>query len=94
MKIEKQQSKLLNKTKDLMYLDSYINIADNRSATVENCKQIIECTDILAKVQTGSFEVEIWGSELKLSSYAEGCVEITGKIEQVKLVSRKFGERE
>ena len=81
-------------TKELVNLGSYINITENKSAVIENCKQIEECTDICAKVRTGSFEVEIWGNGLTMSNYSEECVEIRGIIEQVKLVSRRLRESE
>ena len=76
------------KTRELLYLQSYIKINDNSSALVENCRQILECTDVCVRLLTGSFEIELWGSGLQLSSFAESCVEVRGIIEQVKLVSR------
>lgn len=76
------------KTRELMYLQSYINIKDNTSALVENCRQIYECTEVCVRLLTGSFEIELWGNGLMLSSYAENSVEVRGTIEQVKLVSR------
>ncbi|MCR5542291.1 MAG: hypothetical protein K6F71_15890 [Ruminococcus sp.] len=76
------------KTRELMYLQSYISINDNTSALVENCRQIYECTEVCVRLLTGSFEIELWGSGLMLSSYAENSVEVRGTIEQVKLVSR------
>lgn len=75
------------KARELMYLQSYIRINDNTSALVENCRQIYECTDVCVRLLTGSFEIELWGSGLKLSSYSENSVEVRGTIEQVRLVS-------
>ena len=46
------------------------------------------------RLLTGSFEIEFWGSGLSLSSYAEGCVEVRGLIEQVRLVSRGVRRRD
>ena len=77
------------RTRELMYLQSYIRINDNTSALVENCRQISECTDICVRLRTGSFDIELWGSGLMLSSYAENSVEVRGLIEQVRLVSHK-----
>lgn len=74
-------------------LKSYINIADNNIVTVENCKQIVQCTEIMVKLITGPFIVEIWGNGLRLSNYSENCVEVRGIIEQVKLVSKTIGVR-
>jgi YabP family. len=76
------------KTRELLCLQSYIRINDNTAALIENCRQIYECTEICVRLLTGKFEIEIWGSGLKLSSYAENSVEVRGLIEQVKLVSR------
>ena len=78
-------------TKELTALSSYISITDDRAAVIENCKQIVE---IMAKVLTGSFEIEIWGSGLTMSNFCSDSVEIRGKIESVKLVSRSIRERE
>ena len=78
-------------TKELTALSSYISITDDRAAVIENCKQIIECSEIMAKVLTGSFE--IWGSGLTMSNFCSDSVEIRGKIESVKLVSRSIRER-
>ena len=80
-------------TKELTALSSYISITDDRAAVIENCKQIVECSEIMAKVLTGSFEIEIWGSGLTMSNFCSDSVEIRGKIESVKLVSRSIRER-
>ena len=78
------------KTRELLYLQSYIKINDNSSALVENCRQILECTDVCVRLLTSSFEIEIWGSGLMVSSFAENSVEINGTIEQVRLISRSM----
>ena len=73
-------------TKELTALSSYISITDDRAAVIENCKQIVECSEIMAKVLT-------WGSGLTMSNFCSDSVEIRGKIESVKLVSRSIRER-
>lgn len=80
-------------TKELTALSSYISITDDRAAVIEKCKQIVECSEIMAKVLTGSFEIEIWGSGLTMSNFCSDSVEIRGKIESVKLVSKSIRER-
>lgn len=79
------------RARELMYLQSYIRINDNTSALVENCRQIYECTEVCVRLLTGSFEIELWGSGLTLSSFSENSVEVRGLIEQVRLVSRSRG---
>ena len=76
------------KTRELLYLQSYIRINDNTSALIENCRQIYECTEVCVRLLTGRFEIEIWGSGLTLSSFSENSVMVRGMIEQVRLVSR------
>ena len=66
-------------TKELTALSSYISITDDRAAVIENCKQIVECSEIMAKVLTGSFEIEIWGSGLTMSNFCSDSVEIRDK---------------
>ncbi len=61
-------------TKELTALSSYISITDDRAAVIENCKQIVECSEIMAKVLTGSFEIEIWGS-----GRSSLCQEVSGR---------------
>lgn len=81
-------------TRELMQLQSYIHINDNTSALVEHIKAICECTDICVRLLTSGFEIELWGEGLTLTAYNEGCVEIRGRIEQVKLTSKSIKERQ
>lgn len=76
--------------REMMYLQSYVRINDNTSAVVENIKRICSCTDVCTRVLTGSFEIEIWGQGLSLTSYSQDSAEIRGTIEQVRLVSRRL----
>lgn len=78
--------------KEIVCLNSHITILDNIAVIIENCKQIIECNEILAKVQTGKFEVEVWGTDLTLSNFCSECVEIRGRISSINLISRKTKE--
>lgn len=94
MKKNIPQMKFAGKAKEFMCLNSYINILDNNKVIVENCKQILECNEVLAKVLTGSFQIEIWGNNLSLSNYCFECVEVCGVIETVSLTSRRLKERE
>lgn len=80
--------------KELLYLQSYIRINDNSSAIIENCKQISECTDICVILLTGSFRIELWGYGLTVNSFSQKTVEVRGRIDEVKLVSRMIKERE
>ncbi len=84
----------VGKVKDLAYLGSYITISDNRSVLIENCRQICECSDIMAKVGAGDYYIEIWGKDLKMSNYTLDSVLIEGTIDSIKLISKSFRERQ
>ena len=85
--------KFTGKVKELMCLDSHITILDNKVALIENCKQIIECNNVLARVNTSDFTVEIWGNNLFLNSFSNNNVEVRGVIDTISLTSRSKKER-
>ncbi|MBQ2581724.1 MAG: YabP/YqfC family sporulation protein [Ruminococcus sp.] len=84
----------VGKAKDLACLGSYVSITDNKSVLIENCRQICECNDIMAKVCAGDYYIEIWGSQLEVSDYSLGSVMIYGTIDSIKLISKSFRERQ
>jgi hypothetical protein len=81
------------KLKDLACLGSYVTIENDRSVLVENCRQICECSDIMAKVCAGDYFIEVWGNDLKMSEYTQDSVYIYGKVESIKIVRKSFFER-
>lgn len=83
----------VGKVKDLAYLGSYVTVTDNKSVLVENCRQICECNDIMAKVGAGDYFIEVWGTNLKMSNYTQDSVLISGVIDSIKLISKSFRER-
>lgn len=87
-----EKIKPIGKAREFMCLNSHITILDNDVAIIENCKQIMECNEILAKILTGKFEVEVWGTNLSLSNYCTQSVEVRGKINSVNIISRKSKE--
>ena len=94
MKRKSPNIKFTGKVKEFMYLNSYINIIDNKKVVIENCKQILECNEVMALVATGSFQIEIWGKGLTLSNYCTDSVEVTGVVESVALTSKKQRKRD
>lgn len=81
------------KLKDLACLGSYVTVEDDRSVLVENCRQICECSEIMAKVCAGDYFIEVWGEGLKMSEYTQDSVYINGRIESIKIVQKSFRER-
>ena len=65
---------------------SYVNIVSNTSATIEGCTQILECNEILSRIKTRQFIIEISGSEPKMNCYNNGSVTVCGLISGVSII--------
>ena len=76
------------KTEEMLMCSSHISINGNHCAVIDGCRQIVECTEIMAKLLTASYEIEIWGSGLKLSCFSQGSVEVKGTVEEIKIQTR------
>ena len=71
--------------REMLCLNSYISIID---VLVENCRSINECNEIMVRVSTKENDVEIWGSELKVTNYTNTSMLVEGRINSVN-VTRK-----
>ena len=86
--------KVVSNAKETFCLNSHITIIDDKVVVVENCKQILECNEILAKVLTHKFEIEIWGENLTLSNFCTESVEVRGKIKSINLNNKSSKEKD
>ncbi|SDB46522.1 YabP family protein [Ruminococcaceae bacterium FB2012] len=68
---------------------SYITITSDKSVMIEGCRQIIECSEILARIATRQFTVEIWGSGLTVDSFSNSSVRVSGRIGSLSLEKRR-----
>ncbi len=68
---------------------SYITITSDSSVLIEGCRQIIECSDVLAKVASRQFTVEIIGSGLTVDSFSNSNVKVSGRISSLSLEKRR-----
>ena len=71
---------------------SYITITSDSSVMIEGCKQIIECSEILARIATRQFTVEVWGSGLTVDSFSNSSVKVSGRITSLSLEKRRKGD--
>lgn len=85
--------KAVDKGKEVLSLSSNVTITDNTIAVIDNCKQILECNEILAKVFTNKFEIEIWGEGLSLSNFCTDAVEVKGKIKSINIIPKGKKEK-
>ncbi len=81
--------KLRDKAHAATFTEVYVTIAGGRSVIIENVTHVYECNEILSRVKTRDGDISIWGEDLKMSSFKEGIVRISGKITSVELSERK-----
>lgn len=79
----------LDKIKHDFYLNSSINILDNNQILIENCKKILECNDILVRIISSDFEIEIWGSNLTITNFSSKTISVNGEVQTVTLIKRR-----
>ena len=71
-----------------------ITIVGDRAVLIENCRRLLECSDIKCSVLSAGYLVEVWGTELTASGYAGGSASIGGRIQTVNIERRKGGAAE
>ena len=67
---------------------SVVTIDGDSEVLIENCRRLIECSEIKCSVISAGFLVEVWGSGLSASSYANGSASISGRIQSVNIARR------
>lgn len=79
---------LKKKARKALFFNTYIQLIDNDKAIVENCKHIVECNDIMVKLITADFDIQIWGQFLTISDYNSEFVVVNGKISSIEILPR------
>jgi len=84
--IKKNKIELIQqKAQKALYYNTFIQLIDNEKAIIENCKRIVECNDILVKLVTRNFYIEIWGQNLTINDYNSESIVVNGKITTIEL---------
>ena len=83
------RDKIIEKGQSMLYLNTIIQISDNKEVIIENCKKIIEYNDIFLKVKTRNMTVQVWGHNLQINDYNTGGIIIKGIIESIELINKK-----
>lgn len=76
------------KAGDFKAVRSMITIMGDSEALIENCRRIIECNEIKCGVESAGYIVEVWGSGLTVTSYANGSAGVAGRISSVSISRR------
>lgn len=82
------------KARKKLYLNTYIQLIDNEKAIIENCRHIAECNDIMVKLITADFQIEIWGQSLTISDYNKENVIVNGRISSIELTPRRKADKD
>ena len=72
----------------LEYLNSYIGINGNKYAVIQGCKKILECSEILVRVNTSKYIVHVWGEGLKVYDFKNDNIKVSGIIKSVEIMPR------
>lgn len=71
---------------------SYITITSDKKVMIEGCRQILECNEILARIATRQFIVEVWGSGLTVESFSNSSAMVSGNISSLSLEKKRKGD--
>ncbi len=80
--------KLREQAKAATFTEVYVTVAGGRNVIIENVTHVYECNEILARVKTKEGDIFVWGEELRMSSFKEGIVRISGKITSLEFESK------
>lgn len=70
---------------DFKPIRSLITIQNDSEVIVERCKRIIECNDIKCSAESHGYIIEIWGTDLTLTSFASGSIAVNGRIQSISI---------
>lgn len=72
--------------------ETNITLIDNVRAEIENCRRILDCSDVCIHIRTVRTDVMIWGENLSVSDFKTGGLIVEGRIHSVEFDS-SGGER-
>ncbi len=75
--------KMLKNAEKAVYAEGYITVFGRREVSVENCRRVYECNEIMTRIKTADGIVTVWGEGLETSSYFDTTVKITGRISSI-----------
>ena len=85
MNIKSILPELKNRARKYTYYESYVTVSGDNEVLIENVLDVIECNEIMLRVKAGVNEVVVWGENLKVSSYTDRSVTVTGIITSIEI---------
>ena len=81
-------NKLVGEAKKATFTEVYVTVTGGREVMIENVTHVYECNEIMARVRSKDGDIVVWGEDLKMGSFREGTVRISGKITSVEMTER------
>jgi hypothetical protein len=75
--------------RDLKPLRSLVTLSGDSEVLIESCRRILECNDIKCSVLSHGYIFDIWGSQLTVTSFANGSAAVHGKIQSVSIARKR-----
>ena len=69
--------------KEKFYCNTYMSFMDNTHIEIENCKRILDYSDVYIRVKTSTLIVCIYGENLNISDYNTDGIIVDGKFSSV-----------
>lgn len=69
--------------KEKLYFNTYMNLTDNTHIEIENCKRILDYSDVYLRIRTSTLTICIYGENLNISDYNTDGMIIDGKFRSI-----------
>lgn len=69
--------------KEKLYFNTYMNLTDNTHIEIENCKRILDYSDVYLRIRTSTLTICIYGENLNISDYNTDGMLIDGKFSSI-----------
>lgn len=79
------KEQIINSARSITMTNTNIQITDNSSVEIDNCRKIIEYNDIYVKIRASTVTIEVWGRNLSINDFNRPGIEINGVITNIEL---------
>lgn len=82
--MRKKYNAIISKfVKEKFYYNTYMCLTDNNHMEIENCRRILDYTDIYIRLKTSTLTICIYGENLKISDYNTDGIVVAGKLHNI-----------
>ncbi len=82
--MRKIYNKVMSKfVKAKLYYNTYVCLTDNTHLEIENCKRVLEYSDVFLKIKTSTLTLCIYGENLTISDYNTDGIIVNGKFSSI-----------